>query len=199
MRRIAFYCFCEPVIEVDLSYCDVSDSDLSCLEKLPHLRALRLGGNARLRGSGLQYIRGLDGIELLWLGRTGINDRATHHILSLRNLRELELSHTSVGDRDVSLLKHLTNIETLYLCMTNVTDDVLQSIRGLPNLAKLSVVGTGVTDVGLRKLEGMQSLRKLQLGGLVSQRGGVAWLRCRVTAEGVAKFERKVPWCEVQY
>ena len=199
MRRIAFYCFCEPVVQVDLSFCDVEDSNLSCFENPPQLKALRLGGNARLSGRGLRYIQGLDGIELLSLTGTGITDRDIHQIVSLRNVRELELSNTTIGDRGVSLLRQLPNIEKLELCATGITDDALQSVRDMSQLAELVVVDTRVTDVGLRELEGMQSLRKLHLAGFVYRRGKIALLRCGVSAEGAADFERKVPWCEVQY
>lgn len=198
VRLLLFYCFCEPIVEVDLAFCDVTDSDLACLEKLPDLRVLVLYDNTRITGSGLRHIRGLDEIELLDLGRTGIDDSEVCYILSLNNLRELRLSGTAIGYRGVSLLSQLTNIERLNLCEASITDGALESVRELPQLAKLVVSGTRVTDEGLKELEGMQSLRKLHLSGCVF-RGQPEWITCRVTPEGVAEFERKTPWCEVEY
>ena len=201
-RRILFYSFCEPVVEVNLTasdVCDVTDSDLSCLKNLPDLKKLHLVGNRGLNGSGLRHVRGLHRLESLNLGMTGINDDAVRHIPSMKNLRELCLFDTTIGDDSANVLKELESIERLELCFTRITDATLESIKELPRLVELDVVGTRVTDVGLKELEGMQSLRKLHLGGNVVRRGEIAWVTCRVTAEGAADFERKVPWCKVRY
>jgi hypothetical protein len=198
VRRVGYYSFCEPVVEVNLTNCDVIDSDLTCLQDLPDLGTLQLNANRRVDGSGLWHVRGLHRIRTLQVQQTGLNDNAVRHILSLKNLRELYVYGTMIGDDGVSLLSELTSLERLDLARTRITDNALKSVRQLPRLAELWVAGTRVTDGGLCQLEGMQSLRTLALGGLDWGSGAKpVWVGCQVTAEGVADFERKTPWCKV--
>lgn len=199
IRRLLFYSFCEPVVEIDLASCDVTDLDLSCLRNLPEVRILRLGGNPGLTSNGLRHIQGMRRIETLVLWRTGIDDTAMRHLQSLTKLRELDLFDTVIGDEGISLLKDSTDLEVLNLCMTSVTDEALESIRALPRLSHLNVAGTRVTDNGITELEGMLSLRKLSLGAFMFAGGEPAWTSCEVSPDSVAEFERRTPWCEVSY
>jgi len=123
---------------------------------------LRLG-DTRVADTGLEQLKGLTGLRVLWLDRTRVTDSGIEHLKGLTNLKELLLGNTQVTDAGLEHLKGLTNLKTLGLENTRVTDAGLEQLKGLTSLQELRLSGTQVTDPA-RKEPQRQSLEISVIG-----------------------------------
>jgi hypothetical protein len=76
-----------PVVRVDFRGKRVPPEDLACLQALPRLRVLHLGGS-RVTEEGLAKLAAVTGLRELGLDAEGVTDRGLAH---LKGLRELEI------------------------------------------------------------------------------------------------------------
>jgi internalin A len=116
---------------------------------------------------------------------TGLKELA-----GLKNLQTLELF--GMKDAGVKELAGFKSLQTLGI-NGDVTDAGLKDLAaglkelgGLKNLQKLDLQNNSqVTDAGLKELTGLTTLQTL-------------WLyRTKVTAEGVAAFQKDLPACKI--
>lgn len=106
---------------------DITDDDLTPLEKMPNLTELDLS-------------------------RTAITDEGLNHIKNLKNLTRLNLNNTAVTDSGLAHLSGLTNLTYLNLYGTKVNDAGLDQLYGLKSLGKIFLWQTQVTDAGAAAL-----------------------------------------------
>ncbi len=206
---------------LDISFTLITNVGLEHLAKLNRLEELALGGN-KISGSGLHVLKALP--ALVRLNLNGIQRRNTEYwsasvtdldldaIGSLSKLQELNLGGTKVTDLGLAKLKPLVEIRSLDLSRTQVSsvglatlaahdklerlslwkdqrveDAGVAPLLALKNLHTLDLSETGITDQALERLATMTGLRRLYVDGT------------RVTAEGVERFGRENPRCEIRW
>jgi len=165
-------------------YRSADDSALEGIGKLTGLDVLMTG--AEMTGRGLRYLKGLDNLQYLYLGRT--RSKSLAHLSELPSLRYLSFPGPSVTDAKIVNIGKITSLRELSLPNTNVGKGLaylkgLKSLRylnlegnhndaineGLAHLAdhtemeELILRNTQVADAGLAHLTGMTKLRKLDL------------------------------------
>ena len=73
----------------------LTDACFPIFAAMPKLRCLLLDGNAAINGSGLSALRGCK-IDLLTLGRTGLDDAGLLQAASIPRLSHIQIDHTAV-------------------------------------------------------------------------------------------------------
>jgi internalin A len=142
---------------------------------------VHLNHNPKASDVELTYLRGLTGLEQLYLCDTDVNDLGLVYVSGLTRLRFLNLRRTKLGDVGLGHLKRLTNLRSLLLGHTKVTDDGLCHLEQLTSLQTLDLNSTDITDAGLEHLKGLVNLRQLYLAGTKVTDAGVERLRKAIT------------------
>ena len=89
---------------------------------------------ADLDNAGLEPLKELTGLQMLYLNGTKVTGAGLEHLNGLANLQWLDLNGTKVTDAGLEHLKGLTNLEELDLSDTQVTAQGVESLRqALPN------------------------------------------------------------------
>lgn len=152
------------VVWVDLNKPRVTDSDLRHLTKLTWSKTQTLVGNQprpalNLRGTqvtdaGLEHLRQLTSLRLLWLDDTQVTDAGLENLTGLTNLGWLSLRHDKITDTGLEHLKGLRKLFVLKLMATEISDAGLMHLKELTDLAALELTGTSISGTGLEHLEG---------------------------------------------
>ena len=198
---------------LDIAFTEVEDDGFELLSSLTKLENLALGGN-RLTGSALSSLkllpalRSLDvgGMQRVDSGRWGLalSEDNLRRLSELTELRSLTLTGANLNDRridrpgnqlaqrtelpDISKLRALRNLEFLDLSRTPVLPAALTALVDLPKLRELRLgLATKIDDSALDTLIAMKQLRSLHLGG------------SKVSAEGIARFRKQRPDCQVSW
>ncbi len=198
---------------LDIAFTEVEDDGFEQLSSLTKLESLALGGN-RLTGSALSSLkllptlRTLDagGMQRVDSGRWGLalSEDNLRRLSELTQLRSLTLTGANLNDRridrpgnqlsqrtelpDISKLRSLRNLEFLDLSRTPVLPGALAALLDLPKLRELRLgLATKVDDTAIDTLIAMKQLKSLHLGG------------SKVTAEGVERFRKARPDCQVTW
>jgi hypothetical protein len=93
-----------------------------------------------------------------------------------------------VADGSVARLRNirLLDLTTSLKPGADASDGLFYDLKGLSRLAEVDVSNSEITDITLEKLSPLKGLRKLNVRGT------------RVTDDGVRKFRKAVPECEVE-
>jgi Leucine-rich repeat (LRR) protein len=90
--------------------------------------------DTQVTDAGLEHLKGLTGLKVLWLGGTHVTGSGLKFLKGLANLEWLDLERTRITDAGLEHLKGLTNLKWLYLEHTQVTDEGVRDLqRTLPN------------------------------------------------------------------
>jgi hypothetical protein len=116
-----------------------------------------------------------------------ITDAALKNLTGLTGLKELELYGTDVTDAGLERLKEFPQLASIHLGGTSVGDAGLGHLKELVLLSNLDLGGTRVTDAGLEHLKGLTKLDYVRLSGT------------KVTADGVAKLQKALPKCKIEW
>jgi Leucine-rich repeat (LRR) protein len=198
---------------LDISFTEVEDDGVEQLSSLTKLEDLAIGGN-RLSGSALSSLkllpalRRLDvgGMQRVDSGRWGLalSDENLSRLSELTELSALTLAGANLNDRridrpgnklaertelpDISKLKSLRNLEILDLSRTPVLPSALPALRDLPKLHELRLgLATKIDDSAIDTLISLKQIRSLHLGG------------SKVSAEGIERFRKERPDCQVTW
>jgi Leucine-rich repeat (LRR) protein len=180
---------------------DVTDEQLSVLEKLAHLRSLNISGTW-VTGEGIATLSKFKSLRSLSLGNTEISDTHLSVLKDLKGLRKLSLSGTRISDAGMTHLRHLTLLSEIDVSNTAVTDEGIKHLRDLRNLSRVSLTGTKLTDAGLEHLRELPWIETLDVSETAVTDDGLApvggmrkplWLSVRntkITAQGLARIRR---------
>jgi hypothetical protein len=102
---------------------------------------------------GLERLKGLGQLRLLYLCGGRVTDGGLKHLKALGRLKMLGLGDTKITDAGLEHLKGLGQLQQLYLNDTRVTDAGLEHLKGLRQLRELDLSGTRVTDEGVKRLQ----------------------------------------------
>jgi len=131
--------------------CHVDDKVLAQFAGFKKLEHLNVFENP-LNGSGFEHAA-CDGLSMLDLRGTHVNNGALAHLAKLSSLRTLDLRYTGV------------------------TDAGMEEVAKLPSLRLLDLEGTAVSDAGLLELHGMSALRWIRVEHTKITRGGMNKLK----------------------
>ena len=133
--------------------------------------------NSRIGDAGLEHLKGLTQLQVLWLNGTKVSDAGLERLKGLPQLEGLYLSTTKVSDAGLEHLKGLTRLQWLFLVGTKVSDAGPEHLKGLTQLQTLGLDDTEVSDAGLEYLKGLTQLRELNLTGTKVSDAGLEQLR----------------------
>jgi len=123
-------------------------------------------------------------LRTLEIGCCAITDRTMGYLVNAP-IHTLKMPVTEV--KTLAHIGKFRDLETLELTSTKVTDESLKELVDLPMLSHLGLSDTAISDVGLKgSLSKLANLEELSIKST------------RVTAAGVADFQRKLPWCRVR-
>jgi Leucine-rich repeat (LRR) protein len=139
-----------------------------------------VGISGRWKGgaAGLDYLKGLTNLEVLWLYDSHITDEYLAHLSGLATIRTLDIVRTRITDAGFTWLKTLPNLTELTLRGSPVTGQGLRQLQGLAQLRYLDLSDTRISDAGTPSLGSLSQLTNLFLTntsvgdpGLVSLEG----------------------------
>lgn len=130
-----------PLVKVDLSFAQLTDADVAHLKGLAGLQELYLCGT-EVTDAGLEHLSGLTALEVLDLWRCGnVTDAGLEHLNRMTALRKLSLWNTEITDAGLGHVGRLTSLQQLDLSHTQVTCDGLEHMKGLTGLQRIELVG----------------------------------------------------------
>jgi len=125
--------FCD-IAGVDLNYCtEAGDVHLEHIKGLTGLNVLFLSGT-RVTDVGMKPVKGMPNLECLDLNSTRVTDAGLVHLRTLKRLKRLCIADTQVTDAGLEAIKGLTELGYLDLHETNVTEEGIEGLqKALPN------------------------------------------------------------------
>ena len=92
----------------------LTDTELAGLKNLTHLEALDISDNLQVTDKGMAIVKGLERLQLLTLGKTGITDKGLMELKSLDGLRTLHVGGTKVtGDAADKFADEMPNLRVV--------------------------------------------------------------------------------------
>jgi Leucine-rich repeat (LRR) protein len=166
----------DDIQELYLSSPDLADADLVHIKGLSGLESLFLGGTyagpCPLMGQGLVNLQRMTKLRSLMLDFTSITDDHLAHLKSLNALETLSLHRNKqLNGEGLVHLKNLSALRELRFYVTPIQDFALEHIKHIKSLEELSLQSTQVTDEGLVHLQGLPRLKKLILPGQIGDEG----------------------------
>ncbi len=166
----------DDIQELYLSSSELADADLVYIKGLSGLESLFLGGTyagpCPLMGQGLVNLQSMTKLRWLMLDFTSITDDHLAQLKSLKALETLSLHRNNqLNGEGLVHLKDLTSLRELRFYVTPIRDFALAHIRHMKSLEELSLQSTQVTDEGLVHLQGLPRLKKLILPRQIGDEG----------------------------
>jgi len=159
---------------LDLDKTKTTDRGLAHLKQLRLLRRLHLGG---VTDAGMPIVGQFQALESLGVSPF-ITARGFAAIAGLPNLKTLDvafLGRSPIDDRAVEQIARPRTLETLKLCGRGITDAGIARIAQLTNLKHLSLYSMPeVSDRGVARLAALESLRTLYLARTKATVAGLA-------------------------
>jgi len=171
MRKLFGDDFLNDVQAVALTGSKVTDAELADLRELEQLQGLDLESCTSITDAGLEHVRRLTRLQVLFLDGTQVTDAGLTYLQDLKQLEELSLGQ--VSDVGIVQLKEVRQLRVLHLNGTQISDGGLIPLRDLPNLETLDLGQTRITDAGLEHLRGLTRLKDLWLYGAPVTESGV--------------------------
>jgi len=140
------------IVEIDLSFCDLSDHPLHGITFFPEVAELDLTGTD-IQNSGLAPLRNLSQLRSVKLKGTKITSEGLRLLSQIPTLILVDASNTAVTDEALLDAHQWVNLQYLSLNNTAVSDLGLEHLASLQNLKGLSVINTAVTEAGVLNLK----------------------------------------------
>ncbi len=110
--------------------------------------------NLNYRDAGLEHLKGLASLQVLYLANTQITDAELEHLKDLTSLWFITLNDSKqIADAGLEHLKGLTSLNSLGLRDTKITDAGLEHLKGLTSLKTLGLRDTKITDAGMAEIK----------------------------------------------
>ncbi len=152
---------------LDLRGCGISNDGLAHLVGLTSLRALRLSGknnSTQVDDRGMGHIGKLIGLKALLLDFLFISEDGLEQLKGLKGLEEIYLAGTLAGDEAAGVLKQFSRLRKVRLSQTQVSDSGLEQLKDIETLVELDVSENSlISDAGMVHLGTMKNLQKLNL------------------------------------
>jgi hypothetical protein len=119
---------------------EVQDADTDVLATFPALANCQINDARKFTGQRLGLLRGLDNLDMLHLGGSGITGAGLEAVATLKRVTRMDLSNTPLTDADLAALAEMKSLRALWIRSTKFT------AAGLAHLKKLDAL----TEVGWR-------------------------------------------------
>ncbi len=140
------------IVEIDLSFSDISDAQLQSIDVFPDVAELDLTGT-EIGDDAVPALARLPGLRAAKLKGTKITDEGLRLLSNTSTLILLDASNTAVSDEGLRDAGGWSSLRYLSLNNTAISDEGLQYLESLHSLKGLSVIGTEVTEEGVRSLK----------------------------------------------
>jgi len=166
--------------ELDLSYTDVTNSELANISTLKNLEFLRLEGTS-ITGAGLEHISDLKTLKDLDLRKTKVDDDGLAHLSKLTSLEKLSAGemwmthdgvqdhskkgHKGITDEGLNHLSEMRNLHSLSMGRTGITGKGFSYLTKLKNLKNLYLKDSKLNDAGLAHIAGLKSIEVVDISG----------------------------------
>jgi len=140
------------VVEVDLSYSDVTDEALASIEIFQEIKELDLTGT-QVHDDSLVILQQLPKLQSLKLKGTRISNLGMTSLSKIPSLVLLDASNTAVTDEGLAQASQWTSLRYLSLNNTAVTDASIPYLTSIKSLKGLSLLHSSVTADGTRTLK----------------------------------------------
>ena len=140
------------IVEIDLSYSDIADAQLSDITVFAQVTELDLTGTM-IHDDGVSALSSMKNLRSVKLKGTKITSEGFKNLSAISNLIFMDASSTAVSDDGLELAGEWTSLRYLSLNNTTVSDAGLSHLGTLRELKGLSVINTAVTDAGVRSLK----------------------------------------------
>jgi Leucine-rich repeat (LRR) protein len=155
---------------VEFRLSQIGDNGLERLKELPEIESLHFVYCRRITDDGMRFIAEMKNLKDLTLSHTNVGKRGISKLVTLRQLEKLDLTTNRVGSRTNEPLDNLS----------------MRNIAELKQLKSLSLHGVAINDSGLLHLEALEGLESLDLRST------------QVSAEGLSRFKKRVPNCDIK-
>jgi len=159
----------------------VTNPDLSPLERLRHLRSLWLD-RSQLTDAELEHLKSLSQLKSLSLSDTKVTDRGVQQLTGLRQLECLNLDGCNITDLGLEYIITFPELKYVSLCRTRIMDGD-QKIAKLTHLRDLRLDRTYITDAALRSFKVLTELKYLFISSP------------NIAQNGVKDLQRALPTC----
>ena len=140
------------IVEIDLSFSNITDSLLLTVGTFPEVSELDLTGT-EIHDSSMAGLLNLPRLRALKLKGTKITDEGLRALAGASELILLDASNTEITDDGLAVADRWEKLRYLSLNNTQITDAGLIHLQTLKELKGLSVINTGVTEDGVRQLK----------------------------------------------
>ncbi len=146
---------------------DVTLSEGSGKEIMPHLRQLRELKDIRLDGDwlddeGMKALFDSSNLTNLEIASDQITDTGILSIAGNKKLQTLSLSGKQLTDRGMAVVAQLPEVVFLELKLANATGEGLMHLRNHPQLKSLTISGAMASDAGFEHLSACANLEELK-------------------------------------
>lgn len=167
---------------------DALDIDFKKVQKLKHVRRIRIDGSTYITGKGLRYLSRVP-LESIALDTEKLSDSGMHNLAGIKSLKEVRLINLSkITSGGLTYLKELPNLTRLELKACKIPKgtlpiiseldglvslglhdsediefDKLTLLAKLPNLSKIEIKGTGFEQRYMPNLLTLKNLRSLSI------------------------------------
>ncbi len=155
-----------PALEsLELSYCGITDADLSPLSKLKALKTLIMNDNYGMTGKSFGFVADLKNLRLLNLEQcVELTDEAAAAISKSTTLESLNLGYCkSLTAASAPYLGAMTNLKELNLANVGLPDSAMKDLVKIKSLTSLDIALSQVTDESLAAIATMPNLKRLGL------------------------------------
>ncbi|WP_417395456.1 protein kinase domain-containing protein [Gimesia chilikensis] len=146
---------------LNLSSSQIDDSGLAHLSGLTKLKKFYAHMNPKITDKGVKSLSGMQELEVLTVGATGITDAGLKQLSGLEQLTLLAIYNTRISDDGLGHLTKLKHLNELELQLTPITDAGLKHLSSMKQLRKLNLKETKVTLKGIAALK--QALPKCKI------------------------------------
>ena len=140
------------IVEIDLSYSEITDAQLTDIIVFGEVTELDLTGTA-IHDDGVSALSSMKNLRSVKLKGTKITNDGFKQLSVISNLIFMDASSTAVSDEGLELAGEWSNLRYLSLNNTTISDAGLTHLETLRELKGLSVINTAVTDAGVRSLK----------------------------------------------
>jgi tRNA A-37 threonylcarbamoyl transferase component Bud32/Leucine-rich repeat (LRR) protein len=145
---------------------ELTDDGFKPFAMLPNLRALGLGPCGRLKGPGLDALKGLP-VERLFLPLgEAFADADLARLKALPKLSHLDLSGSFVSDAGLKHVGELKQLQSFSLASPNATDAGVKHLEGLSELSSLFLSAHDRPGLTTKCLDSLVKLKRLKIMSL---------------------------------
>ncbi|MBN71761.1 MAG: hypothetical protein CME32_21070 [Gimesia sp.] len=138
---------------LNLSNSQIDDAGLAHLSGLTKLKKFYAHLNPKITDKGVKSLSGMQQLEVLTVGATGITDAGLKQLSRLEQLTLLAVYNTRISDAGLEHLAKLKHLNSLDLQVTSITDAGLKHLSSIKQLQKLNLKETRVTQEGIAALQ----------------------------------------------